>query len=175
MSSSTRYERRLPELLDELAAPRTPAYFDDILGQVGRTRQRPGWTFLERWLPMSALSQRLSAAPRVPLRAIAVAALLLIALAIGLALLAGSRKPAVPAPFGPAQNGLVAFVDEDGAIRTGLPADQAYAVIVPGPGNERPVFSPDGTRLAYLHHDPRGDVAIMVSRAGRHRGPSRQP
>ena len=70
MSSSERYERRLPELLDELAAPRTPAYFDDILGQVGRTRQRPGWTFPERWLPMSAVSERLSAAPRVPLRAV---------------------------------------------------------------------------------------------------------
>ena len=106
MSSSTRYERRLPELLDELAAPRTPAYFDDILGQVGRTRQRPGWTFPERWLPMSAVSQRLAAAPRVPMRAVVVAALLLIALAIGLALLAGSQQPAVPAPFGPAGNGL---------------------------------------------------------------------
>ena len=121
MSSSTRYERRLPELLDELAAPRTPAYFDDILGQVGRTRQRPGWTFLERWLPMSAVSQRLAAAPRVPLRAVVVTALLLIALAVGLALLAGSQRPAVPAPFGPAANGLIAFVDEDGAIRSGAP------------------------------------------------------
>ena len=79
MSSSERYERRLPELLDELAAPRTPAYFNDILGQVGRTRQRPGWTFPERWLPMSAVSDRLQAAPRVPLRAVAVAALILLA------------------------------------------------------------------------------------------------
>ena len=60
MSSSERYERRLQGLLEELAAPRTPAYFDDILGQVDRTRQRPGWTFPERWLPMSAVSQRLA-------------------------------------------------------------------------------------------------------------------
>ena len=92
MSSSERYERRLPELLDELAAPRTPAYFDDILGQVGRTRQRPGWTFPERWLPMSAVSERLSAAPRVPLRAVAVAALILIALVVAIAVIAGSRS-----------------------------------------------------------------------------------
>ena len=101
MSSSERYERRLPELLDELAAPRTPAYFDDILGQVGRTRQRPGWTFPERWLPMSAVSERLSAAPRVPLRAVAVAALLLIALAVGIALLAGSQQDRCPGAVRP--------------------------------------------------------------------------
>jgi Tol biopolymer transport system component len=163
MSSSERYERRLPELLDELAAPRTPAYFDDILGQVGRTRQRPGWTFPERWLPMSAVSERLSAAPRVPLRAAVVAALLLIALAIGLALLVGSRKTAVPAPFGPADNGLIAFVDQDGAIRAGLATATAFDVIVPGPGNDRPMFSPDGTRLAYLHENSRRNQDIVVA------------
>ena len=120
MSSSERYERSLPVLLEELAAPRTPDYFDDILGQVDRTRQRPGWTFPERWLPMSAVSERLATAPRVPMRAVLAAALLLVALAVGLALLAGGRKPAVPAPFGPANNGLIAFVDDAGAIRAGL-------------------------------------------------------
>ena len=79
MSSSERYERRLPTLLEELSAPRTPDYFDDILGQVGRTRQRPGWTFPERWIPMSAVSERLAAAPRAPVRAIVFVALLILA------------------------------------------------------------------------------------------------
>ena len=163
MSSSERYERRLPELLDELAAPRTPAYFDDILGQVDRTRQRPGWTFPERWLPMSAVSDRLATAPRVPLRAAVAAALLLIALAVSLALIVGSRHAPVPAPFGPAENGVIAFVDQDGAIRSGLPDAAAFGVIVPGPGNERPVFSADGTKLAYLHKDSLGNYDIVVS------------
>ncbi len=163
MSSSTRYERRLPELLDELAAPRTPAYFDDILGQVGRTRQRPGWTFLERWLPMSALTQRLSAAPRAPMRAILAAALLLIALAVGLALLAGSRNSAVPAPFGPAANGYIAFVDADGAIRVADPLNGTSYVIVAGTGHDRPVFSPDGTRVAYLQANPPGTWDVVVA------------
>ena len=120
MSSSERYERRLPELLDELAAPRTPAYFDDILGQVGRTRQRPGWTFPERWLPMSAVSERLAAAPRVPLRAVVVAALLL---------LAARRRPSPSSPAAsstgsrrrsaPPTTALIAFIDQSGAIRAG--------------------------------------------------------
>ncbi|HEY6569534.1 MAG TPA: hypothetical protein VIZ22_04550 [Candidatus Limnocylindrales bacterium] len=163
MSSSERYERSLPVLLEELAAPRTPAYFDDILGQVDRTRQRPGWTFPERWLPMSAVSDRLATAPRVPMRAVLAAALLLVALAVGLALLAGGRKPAVPAPFGPANNGLIAFVDESGAIRTGMATATSFAVTVPGPGNDSPVFSPDGTRLAYLHPNAVGQLDIVVA------------
>ena len=163
MSSSERYERRLPGLLDELAAPRTPDYFDDILGQVDCTRQRPGWTFPERWLPMSAVSERLATAPRVPMRAVLAAALLLIALAVGLALLAGSQRPKVPAPFGPADNGRIAFVDQSGAIRTGLATATTFAVTFPGPGNDSPIFSPDGTRLAYLHRNALGTEDIVVA------------
>ena len=82
MTAPERYERALPVLLEELSAPRTPDYFDDILGQVDATRQRPGWTFPERWLPMSAVSDRLATAPRIPMRAVLAAALLLIALAV---------------------------------------------------------------------------------------------
>ena len=165
MSSSERYERRLPVLLEELAAPRTPDYFDDILGQVDRTRQRPGWAFPERWLPMSAVSERLATAPRVPMRAVLAAALLLIALAVGLALITGSQRPKVPAPFGPALNGQVAFVDDTGAILAGDPATGTSRVIVSGAGHQRPVFSPDGTRLAFLQTDQLGNAAVVVADA----------
>ncbi len=165
MSSSERYERRLPTLLEELSAPRTPDYFDDILGQVGRTRQRPGWTFPERWLPMSAVSERLAAAPRAPVRAIVLVALLVLALVAAIAIIAGSRRPAVPAPFGPARNGVDRLSSTTkGAIRAGLPTDTTFKVIVPGPGNDRPVFSPDGTQLAYLRTGKLGNTDIVVSR-----------
>ena len=96
MSSADRYERRLPTLLEELSAPRTPDYFDDILGQVGRTRQRPGWTFPERWIPMSAVSERLAAAPRAPVRAIVFVALLVLAAGRGHRDHRG--QPAAPGP-----------------------------------------------------------------------------
>jgi Tol biopolymer transport system component len=163
MSASERYERSLPSLLEELSAPRTPDYFDDILGQVGRTRQRPGWTFPERWLPMSAVSERLTAVPRVPLRTLVVAALLLIALAVSLALLVGSQQHRVPAPFGPAQNGVIAFVDANGAIAIGNPLAGNPRVIIAGSGHDRPTYSPDGTRLAYLQAAELGRSDIVVA------------
>ena len=57
-----------------------------------RTRQRPSWTFAGRWLPMADIASRPAFAPRVPLRSIGVA-LLIIALVVAAAALAiGSRK-----------------------------------------------------------------------------------
>jgi hypothetical protein len=150
MTSARPLESRLPEVLEELSSPRTPAYYDDILGQVARTRQRPGWTFPERWLPMTAISDRLATAPRVPMRLAVGLALLLLALAVGFALIAGSQRPSVPAPFGLAANGEVAFTDGNGAILVGNPVDGTSAVLLAGTGHERPVFSPDGTKLAFL-------------------------
>ena len=68
MTSFDRFERSLPALFDELATPRIPDYYDDVMARTAATRQRPGWTFPERWLPMSALTRRFAAAPRIPWR-----------------------------------------------------------------------------------------------------------
>jgi len=150
MSTARPVESRLPEILEGISAPRTPDYFDDILGQVGRTRQRPGWSFPERWLPMTALSERVATAPRIPMRMAVVLALLLLTLAVSIVLIAGSQRPSVPAPFGIAGNGEVVFADQTGAIVAGNVSDGSTRIIVPGEGHARPVFSPDGRWLAYL-------------------------
>jgi len=142
MSTARPLEGRLPEILEEISVPRTPAYFDDILGQVGRTRQRPGWSFPERWLPMTAISERVATAPRIPMRLAVALALLLVVLVVSVALMAGSQRPAVPAPFGVAGNGAIVFADPNGAIVAGNVSDDSTKVIVPGPGHLRPVFSP---------------------------------
>src|SRR5258705_7065046 len=68
MTSFERFENRLPAMLDELAVPRLPDYADDLFARTAATRQRPGWTFPERWLPMSTITARLAAGPRVPWR-----------------------------------------------------------------------------------------------------------
>ena len=162
MSAARTIEIRLPEVLEELSNPRTPAYYDDILGQVARTRQRPGWTFIERWLPMTAISERVATTPRIPLRLAVAVALLLVALAVSIALIAGSQQVAVPAPFGVAGNGQIVFADDNGAIYAGNLADGTHRIIVPGSGHSKPVFSPDGRWLAYLD-DAAGGIDIVVS------------
>ena len=147
MTSFDRFERSLPALLDELVVPRTPEYLDDILARTAATRQRPGWSFPERWLPMSAISQRLAAVPRIPWRLGVAVALLVLAALVGL-LIAGSQNPRLPDPFGPAANGDVLYVD--GSIVVGDPVTGTKAILIPGPGIERALFSPDGTRIAFV-------------------------
>lgn len=178
MSAFRPLESRLPDVLEELSAPRTPAYVDDIFGQVARTRQRPGWTFIERWLPMTAVTDRLATTPRAPIRLAVAVALLIALLAAGVALYVGSQRPALPAPFGVAANGAVAFTDGDGAIHLGNPVD-GTSIVLPGlSGHQRPVFSPDGMRLASLQitndehtpdlvvSDSKGQDPIVVTTEG---------
>ena len=164
MSANDRFERRLPAILDSIAPMRVPEYVDDILGQVDRTRQRPGWTFPERWIPVSAITNRVAVAPRVSMRlAIAVVLLILVAV-VGTLLLAGSRQR-VPLPFGPAANGLLVYADDRGAIVSADLDGGAPRTIIPGPGNEHPVFSPDGTQLAYVYREAGNKLWIRVAAA----------
>src|SRR2546425_4101465 len=109
MMPTDRFERRLPELLAELAEPRTPDYLDDLLWQTAHSSQRPAWSFLERWLPMVDIARRPVLAPRVPWRSIGFGLVLLAVLvAMATALLVGTRQK-IPAPFGPVRAGLVAY------------------------------------------------------------------
>ena len=91
------FERRITDAIDEIAAPRPPAYLDDILRQTARTSQRPRWTFPGRWLPAdSALT-----APGLawPGGRRAVLVLALVALATAVALVVGSLLAPKP-PLG---------------------------------------------------------------------------
>ena len=45
-------DARVAGAIDEIAAASRPDYLDDIFKVTARTRQRPRWTFFERWLPM---------------------------------------------------------------------------------------------------------------------------
>jgi hypothetical protein len=144
-----RFERELPELFDELAAARTPDYFDDIVQRSERMRQRPAWTFPERWLPMSALTTRMATAPRPSWRLVGLAALLIIGLVLGALALAGSQRR-LPAPFGPAGNGVIPYV-ANGDLYVGDLATGTSRLLVGGPEEDAlPQFSPDGTRVAFI-------------------------
>ena len=66
-------ERNLPGILDDLSAGPAPDYLDDVFARTGRMRQRPGWTFPERWLPVADIARTRAFAPAPPWRLIAVA------------------------------------------------------------------------------------------------------
>ena len=130
MSTTDRLERDLTAWFGETAAPRTPDYTDDILRQTARSRQRPRWTFPERWLPMSVITfGRVTLRP-VPWRTVGLLVVLALLLAVAAAVYVGSQRR-VPAPFGPAANGLVAY-SKDGDIFTVDPTTGLRRAIVTG-------------------------------------------
>ena len=126
MMSTGRFERRLPVLLENLAEPQTPDYYDDLFWQTAHTSQRSAWTIRERWLPMlrdRSTARRASdalARHRPPL-------LLIGALAAGLVLAGARQKP--PPLTGPAGNGLVAL-SRDGDILTFDPRTGVASVVI---------------------------------------------
>jgi hypothetical protein len=66
MMPNDRSDRDLPARLVDLGGSNAPDYVDDILARTARTRQRPAWTFPERWIPMTVRNTTSAAAP--PLR-----------------------------------------------------------------------------------------------------------
>jgi len=96
---------------------------------------------------MSAVTSRAAVTQRFPIRIVAVAALLLIVLIVGAALLAGSQHR-LPAPFGPARNGLVTYAS-NGDIYAVDPVTGRSTVVSKGPGDIDPHWSADGTRLVF--------------------------
>jgi Tol biopolymer transport system component len=161
MTSFERFENRIPMLLEELAVPSLPAYADDLFARTAATRQRAGWTFLERWPLLSTFTGRLAAVPHIPWRLGLAGALLLAAVIIGL-LVVGSHLFRVPAPFGPAANGAIVYASA-GDLYLGNPADGQTRLLVGGPENDRlPWFSPDGTKIAFVRDEPGTAADLMI-------------
>lgn len=145
-------ERELAAWFSETASPQTPANFDDILRQTARIRQRPRWTFPERLLPMTTVTSFRAVTGGVPWRALGALALLLLALLVG-ALAVGSTATRLPAPFGPAVTGLVAYAS-DGDIFVVDPATNQRRSIVTGDETDlNPQWSRDGTTIVFERRD----------------------
>ena len=157
MSAFDRFERELPSALTDVAGGGRSDYLTDIPGRTARTRQRPAWVSLERWLPMDLVIARTPVA-RIPWRTVAVVAGLLILLVAVLALYAGSQRR-LPLPFGPAANGVIPY-DANGDILVADPATGGNPVVLGGPANDYgPTFSPDGTKIGYVREASGGELA----------------
>jgi WD40 repeat protein len=153
MTAFDRIERRMPEVFDDLAAARVPDYFDDMLRQTARTRQRPAWSALERWLPMGVIARPIPIRP-LPWRLIPVVALLGLVAAAAL-LWVGSRPRALPAPFGLARNGALLIGTADGDIVTVDPMTGRTTPLISGPtADAGPFYSYDGRRFVFDRAPP---------------------
>lgn len=148
MSAADRFDRDFGAALADMADPRYPDYFDEVLEGAVLRRQRPAWTFLNRWLPMVDLAHQPVVAPGVPLRAIGLG-LLLFALILAVVVAYAGSRATPPSPYGPARNGAIAY-SSGGDIyvvdaRTGGPA----AIVSGSDWDVNPIWSRDGTRLAF--------------------------
>jgi len=148
--SIDRLERRLPDVLTELALPRVPDYVDTLLSRTERTPQRPGWTFPERWFPVSTIATTLPSWRRPAIRPMIAIAVVVALVVAALALYVGSQKR-VPPPFGLARNGAVITADSAGNIVSVDPSTNGIRTLVKGPNLCCGSFSPDGQHIAYLH------------------------
>ncbi len=162
-------DRRLSAWLDEAAPMRAP---DHLLAQVAaradRTRHRPAWATLERWISMEDRA-RFGAIPRTAIM-IAILGLLLVVFAAAALGSGGSPPPRLPPLTGPAGNGLIAYgtdadvwvISADGSNRRRITSDPD--IDFPG------VWSPDGTWLAYwslaFDGDPKDSSAVQAALAG---------
>ena len=165
--SSERFEQELPSLLDDLYMGPMPTYRNDVIQQTARTRQRPAWTFIERWLPMVEIARQPLLAPRLPWRTIGLGFVLLALLVAFIAALVAAGHPNLPQPFGRARNGLVAYASS-GDIYTVDPITGSSTAIVKGSQTDiNPRWSRDGTLLAF-ERKVQGDAGaglLFVARA----------
>jgi Tol biopolymer transport system component len=168
MNTADRLERDLTAWFVQAADQRPLDYRDDILRLTAGTSQRSRLTSPERWLPMTVITAGRRTFPPFPWRSLG----LLVALGIvllGLAAYVASR-PRLPAPFGLAANGLVAYA-QNGDIFTVDPISGVRQGIATGPEDDHdPRFSLDGTRLAFLRSSRAGQSLVIVDMRDRNGG-----
>ncbi len=163
MNERDRLDRMLTAWTDETWPPPPPAYLSEILARTRRTRQRPAWANLERWIPMELTLRRPMLAMPMRVLAILLALLLLLIAALSVPLLFGTRS--LPATVVTEwRNGLITWA-EDGDIWVVDPDVGEPRVLIGGPElDDGSDWSPDGTRIAFVRAVGMGS-ALMIAEA----------
>lgn len=164
MTLNDGFDRTVSVWLDEQAGRGAPGYLDEILTRTTRTRQRPAWSSLERWLPVQT-TLRLAPVPRIAWLLVVLALIV----ALGVAVLAVGSRRNLPAPFGLARNGALVYGAADGDIYALDPVTGKSTAIIAGPTiDASPTYSRDGSRLAFLRGRATADNSgqtLMVANA----------
>ena len=161
MSSPFDFDRRLTAWLDDEAPMRAPdALLGTVVERAAKTRRRPAWATLERWISMETRAQLWA----VPRGAIILVTLALLTALLGIAIAIGaSPAPKFPDLRAPARNGLIAY-DSNGDIWVTKLDGTDKKQLTSGPDVDRgAIVSPDGKHIAYWNKaDVAGESALMV-------------
>jgi hypothetical protein len=160
MTSNDDFDPTVASWLREDAGTYRPAHLSDVLSRTSGTRQRPWWSSLERWLPLETTFTR-----RVP--TIRPAWFLLIVLAALVAIVAisvvGSRTQPVPAPFGLAANGQIAFWAGDDILVSEADGTNVHPLVAGPTQDFAPLYSRGGTRIAFWRASTPHESTLMVA------------
>ena len=167
---------RLRDALDDVAGTARLDYLDDLVRQAARTRQRPGWTFPERWPLMTLITHPGTRVREDARRPIWIALILALTLALVAGLVAGAVRLLQPDLFRsvltmPSVSIVSPFAVEISTAGTqfgGLDVGPDGRIVIADVGNERVlVLSPSGELLATI-----GSSGSEPGRFSFHRVPS---
>jgi Tol biopolymer transport system component len=161
-----RVDARMDALLHRLdfEAEPDPAFVDEsltmLLPHVGRARARDRRALgrLLRDLQAVAAGRPIVSTNARQTLAIGLAVVILLLLATTVLILVGSRRQ-LPPPFGPAANGHIAFVAENHVFLADPDGSNRRQISFEPGRQANPVFSRDGTRLAWQRYGTGPDAA----------------
>jgi Tol biopolymer transport system component len=116
-----------------------------VLERTSRARRRPAWLLPERWIPMQ-LTMPFRTAPRLAPTLLLIIVLLLTA---AIAIVAVGSAKRLPAPFGPAANGQLAYVSAGQIFTANANGSGARPITSGDRAAATPIWSRDGKRIAY--------------------------
>lgn len=163
MSARDDFNTTVSSWLDDQAGPGAPDYLDEVLARTSRTRQRPAWASLERFLP-TRTTLRFAPVPRAAWLLVVLG--LVVAIGAAALLIVGSR-PRIPAPFGPAANGVILYSAAGRDIHVFDPANGTSRPLIAGPTtDETPHFSRDGTKFVFARESTTSGLwHLMIANA----------
>ena len=175
------FDRHLAGWLEVDAPSQEPEHLlDRVLAQTATTRRRPIWLIAERWIPARIVSVQAVRMSRARWGVVGLVVIIALALSVSAAVYMGSRQRVLPAPFGPAANGLIVY-SKDGDVVTHDATSGVERTIVGGPDEDTgPTFSRDGSKLAFFRgtSDLTSDIWVADQDGTNPRrigGPFRQP
>jgi WD40 repeat protein len=155
------FDRTLTTWLDETAGAGVPDYLDETMVGLARIEQRPAWMRPWRWLTMQMTMPRVVFPRALPYLALLV--ILLTVAIVGLAIIGSQRR--LPEPFGPASNGRIAFISDGQLWTAGPDGSDSRPVTLGGSTKGVPLWSRDGTKIAFLEFSAGPNPTLVVADA----------